>query len=169
MKESKETFITYYKSKYTSPDCPPLWAVTELMTLGELSKWFQLTKDNSVKSSVGHDLDLPTQSIIESILQVLSYVRNICAHHGRLWNRRLVKRVPYIRNFKEDLIIQLTHGKQSQLDNRIFNVMVVILKLLHHQVTDSMFPNRLKELVETVSDNDRETMGFPQNWRERPA
>ena len=80
-----------------------------------------------------------------------------------------MKHVPYVKNFKEDLVIQRLTDNQFQPDNRIFNVMVIILKLLHHQVTDSTFPNRLKELIETVSDYDREAMGFPQNWRERPT
>ena len=117
--KSEETFILYYKGKYTDPYSPPLWSATELMTLGELSKWFQATKDNKIKSQVGRDLGLPTKEIVEGTLQVLALTRNICAHHGRLWNRRTVKRLPKIKRFKDDLVL-VTEGKQEENDNRLY-------------------------------------------------
>ncbi|MCW2305415.1 abortive infection bacteriophage resistance protein [Rhodovulum sulfidophilum] len=166
--KSEETFIVHYKGKYTSPYSPPLWAATELMTLGELSKWFQATKDNSIKSKVGHDLGLPTKEIVEGTLQVLSYVRNICAHHGRLWNRRTVKRLPKIKRFKRDLVA-VCDGQNWQNDNRIYNVFVVLLHLMDQQCTDSTLRSRLRELIEERSDADRSNMGFPTDWRDRPV
>ncbi|MFU1479686.1 Abi family protein [Roseovarius sp. C7] len=77
VEKSEETFILHHKGKYTDPYSPPLWSATELMTLGELSKWFQATKDNSIKSRVGRDLGLPTKEIVEGTLQVLALTRNI--------------------------------------------------------------------------------------------
>ncbi|WP_305986453.1 Abi family protein [Roseibium sp. MMSF_3544] len=168
VEKSEETFIIHYRSKYTEPYTPPLWAATELMTLGELSKWVQATKNNSIKSAVSRDLHLPSRELLESVLQVFSYVRNICAHHGRLWNRRLVKRVPWIRRYRSDLVA-VTTGGQTQPDNRIFNVIVILVQLLHQQSTDSTFSKRLRDLLDTVGDEERSAMGFPEDWRNRPA
>lgn len=165
--KSEETFVVHYKGKYTDPYSPPLWSATELMTLGELSKWFQATKDNSIKSQVGHDLGLPTKEIVEGTLQALSYIRNICAHHGRLWNRRTVKRLPKIKRFRKDFVL-VTEDGQEQNDNRIYNILVVLLHLMDRQATDSTWRDRLCKLLEAQSDTDRSRMGFPTDWRARP-
>lgn len=165
--KSEETFILHYKGKYTEPYSPPLWSATELMTLGELSKWFQATKDNSIKSHVGRDLGLPTKEIVEGVLQALSYVRNICAHHGRLWNRRTVKRLPKIKRFRNDLVVRKGDDGQEQNDNRLYNVLVVLLHLMDRQATDSTLRDRLRVLVDERSIEEQTAMGFPANWQTR--
>lgn len=166
--KSDEVFIRHYAGKYTDPYLPPLWAATELMTLGELSKWFQATKENSVKSRIASDLGLPTREVCESVLQTLSYVRNICAHHGRLWNRRLVKRMPKIKRFGRDMVFDEINGSE-QSANLIYNALVVVVHLLHRQNTDATFRVRLQELVEEVEPEDRRAMGFPEDWKSRPV
>lgn len=103
VRESREVFVEHYKRKYDSPHMPPLWMVSELMTLGEVSKWVEATADVSIRSAFARDLGLPTQETMNGTLQLLTYVRNICAHHGRLWNRRTVKRLPNIKRFRDDL------------------------------------------------------------------
>lgn len=165
--KSSEVFVEHYRSKYTDPFLPPLWQVTELMTLGEISKWFEATKDNKLKDTVARDLGLPNKEIMEGTLQLLSYVRNICAHHGRLWNRKTVKRAPNIRNFKPDIDIDRS-GSQHQPRNSIYNVLVILSKTLKHQSPDTSFPQRVRTLIETRSGSQQKAMGFPSDWRTRP-
>ena len=50
--QSSEVFIKHYRSKYSSAYLPPLWQVTELMTLGEISFWVKATKDNNLKDVI---------------------------------------------------------------------------------------------------------------------
>ena len=164
--KSDETFIAHYRTKYTDPYLPPLWAVTELMTFGELSRWVQITKDLHVKAAVTRDLGLPTLEITDGVLQALSYVRNICAHHSRLWNKRLVKRVPRVKRWGRDMVIDTSMG-QAQPDNRIYNVVVALLHLLDSQLTDSTWRSRLIDLLRTVTDLERRAMGFPDDWQGR--
>ncbi len=166
--KSEETFILHYKSKYTTPYSPPLWAITELMTLGELSVWYQATRDSSVKGHVANELGLPTKEVCEGVLQCLSYVRNICAHHGRLWNRRLVKRIPKIKRFREDLVLVENAGSLSA-DNSIYNVVIVLTHMLNRQNVDNTFTSRLTNLLNSMPEVCLHQMGFPPNWRERPA
>lgn len=47
---SQEVFVKHYRSKYTDPHLPPIWQVTELMSMGEISKWVQATRDNKIKN-----------------------------------------------------------------------------------------------------------------------
>lgn len=167
VEQSSEVFIEHYRDKYTTPYLPPLWQVTELMTLGEISMWVKATKDNKIKDVVARDLGLPNKETLESTLQLLSYIRNICAHHGRLWNRRTVKRAPNIKIFRLDMDIEVK-GNQHQPRNSIYNVLVVLAKTLRYQSPDTTFPNRVSALVNTRSTGQRLAMGFPADWKERP-
>lgn len=166
-KESSEVFVEHYRSKYTDPYMPPLWQVTELMTLGELSKWVKSSRDNRMKDELARDLGIPNKEVMESVLQLLSYIRNICAHHGRLWNRKTVKRAPNIRQFRADMDIQRT-GRQHEPRNSIYNVLVVLGRTLQHQSPDTTFPQRVSGLVRTRSLTQRRAMGFPDDWQSRP-
>lgn len=165
--QSREVFVEHYRSKYTDPHLPPLWQITELMTLGEISKWVECTKDNKLKGELARDLGLPNKETLEGTLQLLSYIRNICAHHGRLWNRRTVKRAPNIRQFRSEMDIDTT-GSQHQPRNSIYNVLVILSKSLRHQSPDTTFPLRVRTLAETRSRSQRRAMGFPDDWSLRP-
>lgn len=165
--QSREVFINHYREKYTAPYMPPLWAVTELMTLGELSRWVSATANRRIGSSVAKDLGLPTRETLEGVIQAIAYVRNMCAHHARLWNRRFVKRMPNIKRFRDDLAIDLV-GEQAQPQNYIYNVLVVLARLLVHQSPDTSFPNRVGILVLSRNEDELTSMGFPSDWKSRP-
>ena len=171
-KDSNEVFVEHYRQKYAEPFMPPLWVVTELMTFGELSRWFALTKDLNVKSAVAKDLGLPNREVLEGTLQLLSYIRNICAHHGRLWNRQTVKRLPNIKRFKDDLVVVQTvtdKGVQTQPANFIYNALVALAHMLSRQSPDTSFAQRVVALVRTRSTNQLRAMGFPIDWETRPC
>tara|TARA_R110002124_G_scaffold209983_2_gene376519 strand:+ start:560 stop:1507 length:948 start_codon:yes stop_codon:yes gene_type:complete len=83
-----EVFIKHYIDHYNKPSNPPSWMCLELLTMGELSHLYRGLKNNSDKKRIANFFDVhPT--VFESWLHTLTYVRNICAHHSRLWNRDL--------------------------------------------------------------------------------
>lgn len=169
-RDSSEVFVEHYRRKYTAPFMPPLWIVTELMTFGELSRWFAATKDPKIKSAVARDLGLPSREVLEGTLQLLSYIRNICAHHGRLWNRHTVKRLTLIKRFSGDLVVvqvKTAGGVQSQPANQIYNALVALVHLLRHQSQGTKFAQRLARLIKSRLAADRRSMGFPENWEAR--
>lgn len=86
---AREAFIEHYRRKYTQPAFPrvPLWMASEVMSLGTLSKLVQAMHSTDRKV-VAARFNLPAP-VFENWLHVVSIVRNICAHHGRLWNRVL--------------------------------------------------------------------------------
>ena len=166
--KSEETFIKHYKRKYCEPYSPPLWAATELMSIGDLSKWISNTKDTGLRGKLAKDIGFPTRETFKGSFQALAYVRNICAHHGRLWNRRFVKRIPIIRNLKSDQILE-EHKGQLQPANLLYNYLVIILFVIRHQQTGSEYLDRLKDTLEAASPRLLSHMGFPENWQNRPA
>lgn len=52
LSRSRETFIEHYRTKYTDPEFPPIWAVCEVMSFGQLSKWFQNLKHRKDRKAV---------------------------------------------------------------------------------------------------------------------
>src|SRR5699024_2377721 len=85
---SSETFIQHYKQTYTSPAYPPAWMSLEVITMRLLSKLFGNLKKGVEKKKVAKDFGLPNPLILESWMHAFAGLRNICAHHSRLWNRR---------------------------------------------------------------------------------
>jgi abortive infection bacteriophage resistance protein len=165
VEKSKEVFVEHYRSKYSSPYLPALWSVCEILTLGQLSMWFSNTRDASVKALVARDVGLPTKETVQGVLHALSLVRNICAHHGRLWNRRFVKRIPMIRRLQSEIV---TEAPQNQPQNLIYNVLVVLLHIMQAQGGGTDFRTGLISLLATASLPRQAAMGFPADWQTRP-
>lgn len=83
-----EVFIKHYTDNYHTPANPPAWMCLELLTIGELSHLYIGFKNNSDKKRIADFFDIH-HTVFASWLHTLTYVRNICAHHSRLWNRVL--------------------------------------------------------------------------------
>lgn len=166
LKGSKEVFVEHYHKKYTDPFLPPIWAVIETMSLGALSRWVKNTKDNSVKREMTTSLGLPNVEVMEGVLHALTPVRNICAHHGRLWNRRFTVISPIIRQLNHSMVAVDNHHQSHRY---LYNFLVIIIHLLQKTSPRSSWRNRLCELVSTLDDWQLAAMGFPNNWRERTA
>ena len=165
--QSNETFIKHYLGKYDNPVMPALWAVTELMTLGELSQWVAHTRDRKILKKIAVSLGLPTHETLTGTFEAMSYIRNICAHHGRLWNRALVKRPPVVKRYRHSLVMSPDAG--SGLENRLYNILVLLVCLLARQSPDSSYRERLASLLETRTSDQLKQMGFPEDWRTKPV
>lgn len=49
IRESNEQFVQHYLEKYDQPFMPPTWVMTQTLSFGGLSHWYEATKDNQVK------------------------------------------------------------------------------------------------------------------------
>jgi Abortive infection bacteriophage resistance protein len=105
---SRDPFILHYKECYDSPSIPPCWMCFEVLSFGSLSKkMYSNLKDDdyngkNCKRKIA-DFFGVSPVILESWLNHIAVVRNICAHHGRLWNRtlpRISKDSKYYINFQ---------------------------------------------------------------------
>jgi abortive infection bacteriophage resistance protein len=168
LEQSSETHVKHYFTKYSEPFLPPIWAVVEIMSFGTLSKWYQNTKNTKAKQAIALALGLPTIEILESVLQVSNLVRNICAHHGRLWNRKLIKRLTKIKRLSahmvtEDILDQ--SGKiQTQLTNTLFNLLVILVHMIRTINPNTSWTQRLKTHILSLSSEHRLAMGCPENF-----
>ena len=164
LEDSREAFVVHYRKHYDEPYLPPIWVIVETMILGTLSRWFKNTKDTTAKKEVMQGLGMPTIEVLEDVLHTLTPVRNICAHHGRLWNRRFVMKMPIIKRMDDRMVPQNTPHFQA---HHIFNYLVVIEALMHAINPRGTWKSRLLELLEMVGDQELRAMGFPGDWQTR--
>ncbi len=86
---SVEVFIDHYRDKYDTPYRPPSWMTLEVISFGLLSKLYSNLKMSPEKKIIAGNFGLGHPKLLVSWMHAISNVRNICAHHARLWNRRL--------------------------------------------------------------------------------
>jgi len=157
--QSKEAFIQHLLTTYAEP-LPPIWAVVEVMTLGQLSKWYANLKSGADRNLVAHRYDCDEVNLV-SFMHHLSTVHNICAHHSRLWNREFTFTFKLPRRPQA-----LLSSFNSQQPRRIYNTLVMLLYLMNHIAPDHHWRNRLLELL-SRHHIDPARMGFPDDWKTR--
>lgn len=82
LSRSREPFI----AKHVRDDgAVPIWAAVEVLSFGTVSKMFGLITDVAVVKAVARSLKLPLVAAAGTI-ESLAVLRNVCAHHGRIWN-----------------------------------------------------------------------------------
>lgn len=157
--QSDEDFICHLRTKYKE-DLPPIWAVVELMTMGQLSKWYANIKARSDRSaiSLAYGID---EKVMTSFCAHLSLVRNKAAHHARLWNRVFSKQMKLPQNGQNDLIDSLLSLPNEDKNlKKLYNTLTIILYLMDMIAPEHHWKSRIKNLIKT-HDIDTAKMGFP--------
>lgn len=85
--DSKEIFIKHFKNKYAEFPSLPIWILVEILPFGSLSYLFSSLK-NEDKKAIAKLFNIPA-TVLSNWLHVFSHIRNICAHHNRLFDRTL--------------------------------------------------------------------------------
>ncbi|MBO9572290.1 MAG: Abi family protein [Chitinophagaceae bacterium] len=91
LERSKDIFIKEHRKKYKSDlRFPPAWKTLEITSFGTLSKLYGNLKPTvSSKDTIAAYFKTVNHTFLPSWLQSIAQIRNICAHHGRLWNKNL--------------------------------------------------------------------------------
>lgn len=157
---SDEIFIHHLMTTY-SEALPPIWAVCEVMSLGLLSRWYNNIKPMHIRQLIAGVYGLD-QAVLASWLHHLSIVRNVCAHHSRLWNRDFTILPQQPRTKPASLTTEFVPGS-----NKIYNTLIITLYLMDRISPGHHWRNRLKDLLQRHGQwlND---MGFPAGWETRP-
>jgi len=95
LRRSKEDFIT---RSLRSRAVPPLWAAMEVLSLGSVSKMYRLLSDQSIRLDLARGFGYPNARFAESVFHSLTVLRNVCAHHARIWHRTSIQIAPRVLN-----------------------------------------------------------------------
>ncbi|NUQ24559.1 MAG: Abi family protein [Saprospiraceae bacterium] len=167
---SDEVFIVQFKHKYAGP-LPPSWMMLELTSFGVLSKLYKLLNTNRDKRTIAGYFGLDTNTF-ESWLHSIVYIRNICAHHSRLWNKilRISPRIPHSPSNQWISVTTLASSKPSQapnyLNNRTYFILAMITYLLNTVNPHHTFKERFNNMLVKYPSIHPSAMGFPNNWEQ---
>ena len=114
---SKEHFVRHYLSMYDKPPLVPSWMIIELLPMGSWSVVYKHLRHSTDRKLISRTFGLSPQNL-ESWLHVLTYIRNLCAHHSRLWNRHFTLRPAQVEKYKS-YIMQYNFLCASSYDQRI--------------------------------------------------
>ena len=160
---SNEEFIKHYFTKYSIPSIPPSWMTLETVSLGTLSRLLKDLKESPIKKKIATQYGLPNSKILINWIHSISILRNHCAHHSRIWNRRFTVQIIVPRNtlFSFVSINHIQHIKQ----NKIYSIIIAISYLLDVIEPNNKFVESIKELIGNRNKlvNIKE-MGFPADW-----
>lgn len=156
--DRKEVFLARYLERGEEP---PIWALCEVLSLGDLSKWLRSIREHGVRQQIADPYGL-AETPFCSFVEHLAYVRNVCAHHARLWNRRLVVGTLALPRKPHELRMQLQQDPEGRL--RIYNTLLILLWLMDRISPGSEWRVRIRELVKSRPDLWID-MGFPHAWQ----
>jgi abortive infection bacteriophage resistance protein len=163
VRRSKEPFVAHFQEKYGDVHpMPPVWIASEIMSFGTILTFYRGCT-RQVKQSIASVFGLPDK-VFDSWLMTLNAVRNICAHHGRLWNREigvkpLIPRPPKYTEWRQPIRVD---------NNRVFAVLTICRYCLRITAPQSRWADRLRELIAQSPNIPAPSMGFPERWEQCP-
>jgi len=159
-RSKEEEFIRHYRDNYLE-DLPPVWAMCEVMSLGLLSRWFHNIGDPHTKAAIAGQYQVH-HSIFTSWLRHLTGVRNVCAHHNRLWDREFIIKPEAPR--KRPTVLAGAFEKDSP---KLYNTLLMLLYLMDVIEPGHDWRGRLCALLAESTGIPLKAMGFPNNWQEK--
>ncbi len=150
--KNSESFVKHYYENYNGEF--PIWVAIEVASFGTISKLYK-NLIPEIKQVIGKNYYNIPYSYIESWLQTLSNVRNVCAHYGRLYNKNLTFKP---RLFKEE--------RKNINNNKLFAAIYIAIRLLT-KVEGNRFITDLEALIlEYENHVDFTYIGLPFEWKE---
>jgi abortive infection bacteriophage resistance protein len=166
---SKEEFIQHNKKKYGLPLA--IWIACEIWDFGLLSKLFKGLKCEQ-QDVISRKYSVSNGWIFASWLRSLNYLRNVCAHHSRLWNRNVIDQPKMPKEGEISWIKEFRHDAHAKA--RPFLLLCITKHLLNTINPTSSWGERLKTLsLDGFPDLGHvglnlKGMGAPDGWEAWP-
>lgn len=147
----KALFVKNFQHNYDTGDIP-LYALIELFSFGMLSKFYKNMK-NEDKKEIAATYGINFK-YLESWIEHIAFVRNICAHYGRVYNINLSKTPMLYKKYLENNVSNM----------RIYATLLCIKQILPNDRHWIDFVDYIKMLLDRYPDVQIDRMGFPENW-----
>lgn len=136
---------------------PPSWIVAERMSIGFWSRIFSALKSREDQKKISKIYNIPYKIMI-SWLHSFTSLRNLCAHHERLWNRTFTIKPKVPEKYKNNFSDSSKFCAQAAVLNIFLSVIA----------EDSIWQKRLHDLVMDNKNIPINAMGFPVGWENDP-
>jgi len=160
LRRSDDEAIVAFQQNYCNP-FPPSWMTFEVSSFGTLSMIYRYLNAGQARRQVARYYGL-SDTVMQSWLHSIVYIRNICAHHSRLWNRSLSINAMIPRRTGLPFITIPSDTK------KVYYMLSIILYFLQTVNPNNTFANRFKALLNNYPHIDTTAMGFPCSWDSNP-
>ena len=140
-------------------DCLPIWMASELLSFGWMSRIYGACHP-LIKRKIAGRFNVQDWQL-GSWLHTLSYIRNVCAHHSRLWNREIAIK-PAIPRTSPAWPYLVPSA------DRLYCVLVIVRHCLLQISPRCGWRDHLFGLFDRHPEVDLGAMHFPANWRASP-
>lgn len=163
---SSEQFIDHFHTSYIQFPDLPIWMAMEVMSFGALSKMYQgmLRADQRM---VAQRYRVQPGDLV-TIFHHLVYIRNLCAHHARLWDRIWAIKPSLPRG-------QAWQPPRVPTNDRLFATLLILYHLMKCCPAIGTFAadwrNRVNRHLANppMAPNPLTHMGMPPNWDQHPV
>lgn len=152
-----EDYVKEFFKEYDEEKVLPIWIVIEIISFGQLSVMLRGLK-RSDRKRIAEDCFGIDEARLYSWVHTLVYIRNLCAHYSRIWNRTLA--------IKPMITKRLPEWKDIS-NHKIFCVFLIFKKLMIIPEQWEAWRNDLISLLEEYKNINTKMMGFPDDWQER--
>lgn len=164
-KAKSEDFVSHNLVKYGPP--LPVWIGVEFLDMGALVRLYSLL-DRRDQNKIAMELGVGPGGgrLLSAWLSQINYVRNLCAHHSRLWNRSLTYST---RNFSPKQVkTDLEHAADGGQREKIYVVLAIMAYLVRHIEPHANWPltmrTQVRKFPEHADLSVERDMGFPETW-----
>lgn len=158
-----ETFVSHFRAKYTDEAHLPVWMASELLSFGTVSLMYKHLAP-ALKKPIATPYGVPDW-MFAGWIHALSYVRNVCAHHKRFWNRELGIR-PSLPTRSGGPALAWAVGVPDT--GRVYCILAILRHMLLVVSPQCHWKDRLFELLDSHPTVPQASMGFPANWKQQP-
>jgi abortive infection bacteriophage resistance protein len=163
---SQEIFIKSHQQRYPGQPADA-WKMMEIASMGTLSKLYKnLNVNLPERGLIANEMGINSPHVFSGWLEAIAYMRNIIAHHSRLWSRTMVKRPsmqlnnPVDKWFTQPL-------QQGQLD-KPFSTISCLLYLYRHLSRSDDMKLQIIELINAYANVPIYKIGFFNRWHQEP-
>ena len=163
---SQEIFIKDHQRRYPKQPADA-WKILEVASMGTLSKLYKnLTVNLPEKGLIANEMGINSPHTFSGWLEAIAYIRNIIAHHSRLWSRTMIKRPSMQLNNPVGAWF-IKPLKQGQLDKPFSTIscMVYLCGFLH---TPQDFKSKIVNLIGSYPNVPVYKLGFFNQWQNEP-
>ena len=162
---NSESFTINFRKKHPT-DNPDAWLIFEAVTFGTLSKIYSnLNPQLPQKSLIAHEFGLNSINDLSSWLAAISYLRNVIAHHSRVFGRDILKR-PVLPQSPRNQWLQF--GVTPVQEKKPFVVISTMVYLCNAINPNNEIKNKLLDLFNSNPNIPIYKMGFFNNWQNEP-
>lgn len=162
---SHEDFKYHYTQKYNTDLNPPAWMLFEITTMGIVSKIFANIKNGlpeKIKILNTFGFNRSQVHVFVSWNHHLNFIRNICAHHGRLFSRNFSIKPKFCKTTQFNWV-------NTQPENtRIYATFCILSHLLSVCAPEYPFNLKLRDVLSNANLRQHQWMGVPNDWTEQP-